>query len=245
MDFILTFIVVLFSSMLSGMSGGGGGFIMTPYFLLMGLTLQQTIAVGSVVGLGLSGGSLFAARGKNLVAKRLVWLLSAFAAVATVASVLVLPHIHGGMSNVLIGWFVLLAIPTIFINRRRFAPGNRSRKALALGYALYTLLWFANGVFSAGFAALLFVPMLFCMGLTAVEANIAKRYGALAEAVVLFVALAPRGLILWNFAAASLAGAWVGGHVGTHVAIKKGERFARIALASVMAISGALLLLKR
>jgi uncharacterized membrane protein YfcA len=133
-------------------------------------------------------------------------------------------------------------IPTLFIKKKGFAPGARSRKAVVAGYVLYGLLWFANGIFSAGFAALLFIPMLFCMGLTAVETNIAKRYGALAQAVILFAILAPQGLVLWNLALASLAGAWIGGHAGTHIAIRNGERFARIALAVVMTISGILLL---
>jgi uncharacterized membrane protein YfcA len=245
MEYILTFIVVLLSSVLSGMSGGGGGFIMTPYFLLVGLSPQQNVAVGSVIGLGLSGGSLFAARGKDLVRRKVMLPLLILATLATIAATLVLPKIHTDVSHALIGWFVLLMIPTLFINKKGlFAPGERSSKVLLLGYMLYTLLWLANGVFSAGFAALLFVPMLFCMGLTAVEANIAKRYGALAQAVILFVILAPQGLILWNLALASLAGAWIGGHIGTHIAIKNGERFARIALAAVMSISGSLLLFK-
>ncbi|HET7302629.1 MAG TPA: sulfite exporter TauE/SafE family protein [Candidatus Saccharimonadales bacterium] len=244
MEYILTFIVVLLSSALSGMSGGGGGFIMTPYFLLIGLSPQQNIAVGSVIGLGLSGGSLFAARGKELVRRKAMLPLLILAALATITATVVLPKVYADVSHTFIGWFVLLMIPTLFINKKGFAPGERSQKAMILGYILYAFLWFANGLFSAGFAALLFIPMLFCMGLTAVEANIAKRYGALAQAIILFVILAPQGLILWNLAFASLAGAWIGGHFGTHIAIKNGERFARIALAVVMSISGSLLLLK-
>lgn len=244
MEYIFTFIVVLLSSGLSGMSGGGGGFIMTPYFLLVGLSPQQNIAVGSVIGLGLSGGSLFAARGKQLVQRRVMLPLLLLAAAATIMATVVLPQVHANISHTLIGWFVLLMIPTLFVSKKGFAPGERSKKVLTFGYVLYALLWFANGLFSAGFAALLFVPMLFCMGLTAVEANIAKRFGALAQAVILFVILAPQGLILWNLALVSLAGAWLGGHLGTHIAIKNGERFARFALAAVMVISGTLLLLK-
>jgi len=43
---LATFVVAFFSSVLSGISGGGGGFIMTPYFLLAGLSPQQNVAVG-------------------------------------------------------------------------------------------------------------------------------------------------------------------------------------------------------
>lgn len=242
--YILTFCVVLFSSLLSGMSGGGGGFVMTPYFLLMGLTPQQNIAVGSVIGLGLSGGSLFAVRGKQVVDRARLMPLLLFAILGTTISMFILPHLHAALSDRLIAWFVLLMTPTLFVNRGMFAPGERSRLATLVGYGLYTLLWLANGVFSAGFAGLLFIPLLFCLGLTAIEANVAKRFGALAQAIVLFAVLAPQGLIKWNYAVASLAGSWVGGHLGTHLAIRNGERFARVTLATVMGVSSALLLLK-
>lgn len=226
------------------MSGGGGGFVMTPYFLLAGLSPQQNIAVGSVIGLGLSGGSLFAARGKGLVHRHFVGPLLLLTATATIAATLLLPHIHADMSQAFIGWFVLLMVPTLFVKKGMFLPGARSKVSVWIGYGVYALLWFANAIFSAGFAALLFVPLLFCLGLTALEANVTKRLAALAQAILLFIILAPQGLILWDYALAGLAGAWIGGHLGTHAAVMHGEQFAKVALAAVMAISGLLLLLK-
>lgn len=244
MEIIITFFVVLLSSILSGMSGGGGGFVMTPYFLLAGLSPQQNIAVGSVIGLGLSGGSLFAARGKGFIHRRFVGPLLLLTIMATIAATFVLPRIHTDVSEAFIGWFVLLMIPTLFMKKGMFLPGARSKVSVWIGYGVYALLWFANAIFSAGFAALLFVPLLFCLGLTALEANVTKRLAALAQAVLLFVILAPQGLVLWDYALAGLAGAWIGGHLGTHVAVTHGEQFARITLAAVMATSGLLLWLK-
>ncbi len=69
MDILIpvTFIVAFLSSIISGMSGGGGGFIMTPYYLLIGLSPQQIVAGASVASLGLGSSSLIAMRGKQLV----------------------------------------------------------------------------------------------------------------------------------------------------------------------------------
>jgi len=240
----ITFCVVLLSSILSGMSGGGGGFIMTPYFLLVGLTPQQNIAVGSVIGLGLSGGSLVAARRTSLLNRRIVYPLTLVTVAATIIATFVLPNVHAGAYEKFIGVFLLVMIPTLFIKKGLFLPGARSKHMMIIGYGLFTLLWFANAIFSAGFAALLFVPMLFCMGMTALEANVTKRIAALVQAVVLFAVLAPQGLIVWSFAAAGLVGAWIGGHIGTHIAIKNGEQFARYALAGLMVVSSILLLCK-
>ena len=44
--------VSLLMSILSGIGGGGGGFIMTPLAIFLGLTPQQAIASGKIGGLG-------------------------------------------------------------------------------------------------------------------------------------------------------------------------------------------------
>lgn len=245
MDIVLTFLVVLISSTLSGMSGGGGGFIMTPYFLLAGLSPQQNIAIGSVIGLGLSGGALRAAKGTQLVRRKLAITLSALTLLATFVSLQLLPNIRSTTFEQPLGIFILLMIPSLFVKKTAFLPGQRSKVMFIIGCTLYTLLWLANGLFSAGFAALLFVPMLFILGLSALEANVTKRISALIQAVTSFVVLAPKGLVVWHFAVPAMLGAYLGGYLGTHIAIRNGEVFARIALAIAMGISGVLLLLTR
>lgn len=39
--FIATFLVAFISSILSGLAGGGGGFMMAPYWLIAGMTPAQ------------------------------------------------------------------------------------------------------------------------------------------------------------------------------------------------------------
>ncbi|MBX4188923.1 hypothetical protein KW792_02375, partial [Candidatus Saccharibacteria bacterium] len=57
---LFVFAVVFGTSILSGMAGGGGGFIITPFLIAIGLTPQQSIATGKVGALGLDTGSLAA-----------------------------------------------------------------------------------------------------------------------------------------------------------------------------------------
>ena len=68
MEYLLPFItfgVTFLTSILSGMAGGGGSFIMTPYWLIIGLTPAQGATTGAFTALGLGGGSLAAFRGSE------------------------------------------------------------------------------------------------------------------------------------------------------------------------------------
>ncbi|MDB5178868.1 MAG: rane protein of unknown function [Patescibacteria group bacterium] len=235
---LATFFVALFSSILSGISGGGGGFIMTPYFLLIGLSPLQNVAIGSVLGIGLSGSSLLVVRGRNLVSRRLLGPLVVITVVVTLLAMSVLPKVGAKSLTMMIGVLLLLLVPTLFVNKAAFLPGARSPRMVTLGHVLYGILLFGNALLSSGLAALLFLPLMFLMGLTALQANATKRVVGLVQAVLIFAILAPQGLIVWNHALAGLAGAWLGGHLGTHLAVKKGDRFVKAGLAVVMVLSG-------
>ena len=67
---VLTFIVSFVASVISGFGGGGGGFIMTPYYIWIGLTPQQAVATGKLGGVGVAAGALTAFKGHGLVNKK-------------------------------------------------------------------------------------------------------------------------------------------------------------------------------
>ena len=80
------FVVTFGASILSGMSGGGGGFIITPFYILIGLTPQQSIATGKLGALGLDAGAIAAFRGKIKKYKRFTFYLMLTAVVVGLVS---------------------------------------------------------------------------------------------------------------------------------------------------------------
>lgn len=240
---IATFFVALLSSILSGMSGGGGGFVMTPYFLLTGLTPQQIAGNASIAGLGLGVSSLMAMRGKSLVKKQLILPLAVVTILFTVLAMMVLPHIKSDSFEVIIGWLLLTLTPTLFIKKDQFQPGERSRLSVTAGYVVYAIILFMSAL-GSGLATLLFLPLLFLMGLTPLEANALRRVLMIIQAVVACLIILPQGFIVWSYALVTLAGCYIGGHIGTTFALKQGERFAKFALAGVMVLSGVVLLFR-
>lgn len=245
MDILIpvTFIVAFLSSIISGMSGGGGGFIMTPYFLLIGLTPQQIVAGASVASLGLGSSSLIAMRGKQLIDKRFLWPLVGLTALFTILAMLVLPKVQSGAFEIAIGVLLIALAPTLFIKKASMQPGERSRKSILAGYASYAVILFASSL-GSGLATLLFLPLMFLMGLSALQSNALRRVLMLFQAVIAFGIVFPQGYIVWSYALAALAGCYLGGFFGTKIALKQGERFVKYGLAGIMVLSGLVLLIK-
>lgn len=238
---LVTFIVAFLSSIVSGMSGGGGGFIMTPYYLLIGLTPQQIVGGGSVASIGLGGSSLVAMRGQQLISKRFLWPLVLLTVIMTIGAMFLLPHVRSDSFAWVIGILLIILAPTLFIKKASLQPGPRTRKSILSGYALYGLILFGSAL-GGGLATLLFLPLMFLMGLTALEANATRRAVGLIQAAITFCIVLPQGFILWEYALASLAGCYLGGHLGTKIALKKGNEFVKVGLAAVMVVSGLCLL---
>lgn len=69
-----------------------------------------------------------------------------------------------------------------------------------------------------------------------------RRLIGIVQSVVLFIAFAVQGYFIWQHAIAAIIGGGLGSYIGTKYARKKGERFAKYALAS-MSLVGVLALL--
>jgi len=240
---LVTFLVGLGSSMLSGMSGGGGGFITVPYFLLVvGLPPANALATAKMGGIGTSFGAITALKGKGLVHKGLVYKFMAITVVCSLIAAWLIPRLDPGLFRRIIGIFLLLLVPTLFINKKAFHPGARSKRWIGWGFVLYTIFSFLQTVIGTGMGSVLVLILMFLFGLSALESNATKRVAQSVQSVILFVLLSIQGLVYWWHGAAGLIGSTIGSHIGTHIAIKRGDRFVKIMLAVVMVTSGVALL---
>lgn len=240
---VVTFFVGLASSLLSGMSGGGGGFITIPYFLLVvGLPPANALATAKMGGIGTSFGAMTAFRGKGLVHKGLVFKLMAITFVCSLISAWLIPRLDPLLFQRVIGVFLLLLIPTLFINKAAFQPGARAKHWVGLGFVLYTVFSFLQTLIGTGMGSILVLILMFIFGLSALESNATKRVAQSIQSAILFVLLAIQGLVYWWHGVAGLLGSTIGSHIGTHIAIKKGDRFVKFMLAVVMLTSGIALL---
>ncbi len=240
---VLTFFIGLLSSTLSGMSGGGGGFITIPYFLFIGLPPANALATAKMGGIGTSVGAISVFKGKGLVHKGLVYKFMAITVVCSLISAWLIPRLDPTLFQKLIGIFLLLLTPTLFINKAAFQPGHRSHRWVWAGFVLYSVFSFLQTLIGTGMGSILVLILMFVFGLGALESSATKRVAQSVQSVILFVLLAIQGLVFWAHGLAGLAGSVIGSHIGTHIALKKGNKFVKIMLAILMLTSGVALLL--
>ncbi|HJQ09282.1 MAG TPA: sulfite exporter TauE/SafE family protein [Candidatus Saccharimonadales bacterium] len=239
---ILTFFVSLGASILSGISGGGG-FILTPYYIFIGLSPQQAVATGKVAGLGVAGGAFTAFKGKGLVHKRLLLPLIAITIGSSFLAAWLIPKVDAAIFQLIIGVLLIALIPTLFINKASLQPGARTGRWVFAGYAVYVVVSFVQAMFGAGLAVLLTLNLMLLFGLGALEANATKRVAQSVQSVLMFVLLLLQGLVVVGHGIATFAGSFLGSHIGSKLAIKRGDKFVKIALVVTMAISGIALIM--
>lgn len=240
---ILTFFVSFFACILSGLSGGGGGFILTPYYIFIGLSPQQAVATGKVAGLGVAGGAITAFKGKGLVHKHLLLPLIAITIGSSFLAAWVIPKIDAGIFQTIIGILLIVLIPTLFINKASLQPGARTSKWIFAGYVVYLVVSLVQAMFGAGLAVLLTLNLMLLFGLGAIEANATKRVAQSVQSVLMFILLLLGGLVSVGHGIATFAGSFIGSHVGSKLAIKRGNKFVKVILAVMMAISGVALII--
>src|SRR5947209_1640654 len=92
----IIFVVTFTASILSGMTGGGGGYVVTPLLVAIGFTPQQSIATAKLWALGIDSGSIAAYRKKTIKRKNLSLALTISAIPVGIISFLAIRHFKNG-----------------------------------------------------------------------------------------------------------------------------------------------------
>lgn len=239
---LATFLVAFISSILSGIAGGGGGYLVAPYWLLSGMTPAEGATTGSFMAIGMGASSLAAFRKTDHFPRhnRLTVLLVCITIIASIVGAVTLTHINMESFRILLAVITLLSLPMLFIDRRKIVLTKRHRY-IAVG--LFVVLLFVSSVItSSAFSILIAVGLSQLFGLTLLQSTALRRVIGLVQSIVIFFILAFQGNLLLFHALAAIIGGSAGSYIGTKIAINKGERFAKYALA-VGAVMGAVALL--
>lgn len=244
MDFVYlaTFLVAFISSILSGAAGGGGSFIMAPYWLIAGLSPAQGATTGAFMALGLGGGSLAAFRGSKhtLHNKKLLYSMLVITAATSLIGPFFLNQISTEAFRPILVILTFAALPLLFIPRERIKLGKHPH---TFGWFITVILLLASSfINNSAFSILLTVVLLQVFRLSVLQSIVIRRIIGMVQSLMIFIVLFLLGNFLWQHAVAGLIGGALGSYLGTKFAIRKGERFAKIAL-TVMAVASSIVLL--
>ena len=229
--YVATFIVAFISSILSGLAGGGGGFIMAPYWLLSGMTPAQGATTGAFMALGMGGSSLAAFRGSGHMPqnKKLVISLLIMTFIASAIGPFFLQRIDTEVFKPVLAILTIASLPLLFIKRKDI---HISKQNETIGIVLLGALLLASSfITSSAFSIFIAIVLAQVFKLSILQSTALRRIIGIVQSAVIFGVLAWLGNFLWPHAIAGILGGALGSYIGTKLAIKKGEKFAKYALA--------------
>ncbi len=233
-------ISIFFAGILSGFVGavaGGGGLFSISLLLLYGIPPQVTLATNKFGGIGLSIGGLY----KFIKEKKIVWKYAIGLSIAGIFSSLVgskiLLSADPASLKTLTGVLLLLLVPTIFF-KKDFGLENKStsKNYKIFGYILYFLISIIASFFG-GFGAILISIVVFFFGLPMIEANATELVSFTIFSVVSVIIFMINGIIDYQIGIPLFIGMLIGGYLGAHVAVKKGNKWVKAFFGIVVIIS--------
>lgn len=231
-------------SIFSGIAGAGGGFIMTPLAIFLGLSPAQAVSSGKFNGLATTIGSLSGLRAKpgSRIHKGRV---AAIMVLAFVVGLLV-PHIirslDGQVYRIVLGTLILLMIPVLIHKKIGHEARHPSQLQKGLGGALLTISLLLQGAFSGGLGSLVNIVLMGLLGQSANEAHITKRWSQLVLNTTIIFGVLGDSLVVWPVVAVGVTTNLIGGYIGGRIATHKGDKFAMDMLLVLMGVSAVALI---
>ena len=236
------FVASFVANWFSALSGGGAGLIQFPMLIFLGLPFGVALATHKVASVALGLGATVRHWRESHLERRfsLIILSSGLPGVVLGASIIL--RIPAHYAQFALGVLTLgLGLYSVFKPKlgMDYTPKNREGQALISGMAGLFVVGFLNGSITSGTGLFLTMWLIHHFGLDY------KR--AVAYTLVLCglvwngtgaIVLGLIGTIAWGWMPALLAGSLIGGYVGSHYAIKKGNRWIKRAFEIVTILIG-------
>lgn len=233
-----------FTSILSGIAGAGGGFIMTPLGIFLGLTPAQAVSTGKFSGLSVTIGSLFGMKkAHGRVSKARIIPVMVLAAVVGLAVPYVIKTLDSDIYRIALGIILLLMIPIILVKKVGIESRRPSMIQKIFGGILLAFALTLQGVFSGGLGTLVNIVLMSMLGMTALEANITKRWSQLILNITIILGVLGAGLIVWPVVLVGVCSTFLGSMIGGRIAVNKGDVFIMRVMVALMFVSAIALII--
>jgi uncharacterized membrane protein YfcA len=223
------FAISLIANMFSAFSGGGAGLIQLPALIFLGLPFGVALATHRIASVALGLGATIRHLREGSLERRFTINILAWGLPGVVIGASLILEVPGRAAEVALG-LLILALGVYSLRRRElgqhYCPIHRDRRGLLTGGLGVLGIGMLNGSLSAGTGLFLTLWLV-------------RWYGfdyrrAVAHTLVLVglfwngtgaVTLGLLGEIHWPWLPVLLAGSLLGGYLGAHLSIKKGNRW--------------------
>ncbi len=242
--YLLTFAISFVASIISGIAGGGAGFITSPLFILMGLPPQVAIATAKFGGLGITLGGFFTFRKTKFIKWKYVLYLSLLSGTAGIIGSFWLLSLDEKVIEKSIGVLMLLSLPVLLLKKDSgIVETVTSKSSTIVGGILFFCIAILQSSFGSGIGTLIPVVMTNLFGFTSLEANATRKIPGIVLALISLVIFMAYSVVNYKLGVCILTGTYLGSTVGTKIAVKKGDVFVKRFLIVIIVILSVKLLL--
>jgi len=241
-DQLLLFIISLVANVFSAFAGGGAGLLQFPALIFLGLPFGVALATHKVASVALGVGATLRHLREESLERRFALFILATGVPGVVLGASFILRIPDRAAQVSLGVLTIALGVYSWFNRQlgqQHRPRNRDRRGLAWGGAGLFAIGVLNGSLTSGTGLFCTLWLVRWFGLDY------KR--AVAYTLVLVgmfwngmgaVTLGLLGEIRWSWLPALLAGSLIGGYLGAHLAIAKGNFWIKRAFELVTVLVG-------
>ncbi|MFP5418278.1 MAG: sulfite exporter TauE/SafE family protein [Gammaproteobacteria bacterium] len=247
LDQLILFVASLVANFFSALSGGGAGLIQFPMLIFLGLPFAIALATHKVASVALGVGATLRHLKESHLERRFSLIILAAGLPGVVLGAVTILQVPERAATLALGALTLgLGVYSVFKPRlgMEYAPRNQQGRGLVTGMAGLFVVGFLNGSITSGTGLFLTLWLIRHFGLDYTRAVaytlilcglIWNGTGALVLGVI--------GTVAWDWMPALLAGAIIGGYLGSHLAIRKGNLWIKRAFEIVTILIGLKLLL--
>jgi uncharacterized protein len=241
------FVISLLANLFSAFSGGGAGLVQLPALIFLGLPFGVALATHKIASVALGiGATLRHLREGGLERQFVIFMLLAGVPGVVIGASLIL-QVPERMAEVALGLLTLgLGIYSLISPSlgQLYQPAHRSRLGFAVGAAGLFLIGILNGSLTSGTGLFVTLWLIRWFGF--------DYRRAVAHTLVMVgvfwnasgaVTLGLLGDVHWAWLPVLLAGSLLGGYLGAHLAIAKGNRWIKRGFEAVTLVVGIKLIL--
>lgn len=206
-----------------------GGILVIAFMMSLGLSPQEAIAVSMFSSSGSALITFFKMKKADKVNWNFVPAMIVITVVGNVLGSYIVVNIAEDTLQHLVGYLILFAASVIALHKNLGVEvGEASSGKIIIGFILYFLISIYAGFFVGGSGILLRFVALTFFGFTVLQSSGTGSLPwsiAAASSCVLFVY---HDVLPFMYAIPMVTGASIGAYIGTHMAIKKGERWVKL-----------------
>jgi uncharacterized protein len=243
---ILTAILIFGTGILGGLANGitgtGSALIIIPLLLFLGIPPHIAISSFKFGALGGIAGQTYKYNKAGVIVKKYLPILFVCAITGGFIGANILVQIPENLLKTIIGILILASLPLVFTKKIGLKQVEKSSSSVRKGYIAAFFISIFDGLSGIMVGAIATITFIKFFGLTIIQTNAIKQLYFLFSVLVTIIVLYFAGHFNLVYSLLLFAGMLVGGYVGAHTAIKKGNKFVQSAFIVAVALAAVKLL---